>query len=163
MADWDIKKTLGQCYGTGEQFVVDQEYYAALVETEQGFERRDYSAEYWQQNRTNAYCYWKTRMADPDKKKQLFIDDEMLMVFFDRLAEETDQNKINFRFVLTLILMRKRKLKYESAEIEDGIEVWTLRVAGQGREVKVVNPNLTEDQIAELSSQMGQIMQLDIE
>ena len=31
------------------------------------------------------------------------------MAFFDRLAEETEPEKINFRYVLTLILMRKRK------------------------------------------------------
>ena len=163
MADWDIKKTLGQCFGTGEEFVVDQEYFAALVETEDGFERRDYSVGYWQENKPNAYCFWKTRMADPDKKKEIFIDDEMLLVFFDRLAEETDEDKINFRFVLTLILMRKRKLKYDSAQIKDDKEVWTLKVAGQGREVEVVNPHLTEDKITELSSQMGQIMQMDFE
>ena len=163
MAEWDIKKTLGQCYGTGEEFVVDQEYYAALVETEEGFERRDYSVGYWQENQPAAYCYWKTRMADPDKKKQVFIDDEMLMVFFDRLADETAQEKINFRFVLTLILMRKRKLRYDAAEIKDEVEQWTLKVAGQNREVKVINPYLSEDQISELSSQMGQIMQMDFE
>ena len=101
-------------------------------------------------------------MPDPDKKKDIFIDDEMLMVFFERLAEETDQEKINFRFVLTLILMRKRKLKYDSSQIKDGNEVWTLRVTGgKGRMVDVVNPQLAEDQIAELSTQMGQILQMD--
>ena len=162
MAEWDIKKTLGQCYGTEEEFGIEQDYFAALVETEEGFERRDYSVEYWNENKPDAYCFWKTKMQDPDKKKQVFIDDEMLMVFFERLAEETDQEKINFRFVLTLILMRKRKLKYDSAVVKDGSEVWTVKVAGQGRSVEVVNPNLTEDRIAELSTQMGQILQMDV-
>jgi hypothetical protein len=37
-----------------------------------------------------------------------------------------------------------------------------MRVAGQGREVTVVNPHLSEDQIEELSEHMGQIMQVDI-
>jgi hypothetical protein len=86
----------------------------------------------------------------------------MLMVFFERLAEETEEEKVNFRFVLTLILMRKRKLKYDSAEIKDGKEIWELKVTAQSRSVKVVNPNLTEDRIAELSTQMGQILQVDM-
>jgi hypothetical protein len=92
----------------------------------------------------------------------MFINDEMLMSFFERLGEETDQEKINFRFVLTLVLMRKRKLKYLSDAIRDGKEIWHMRVAGQGREVTVVNPHLSEDQIDELSLHMGQIMQVDI-
>ncbi len=162
MADWEIKKTLGQCAGTGEEFEIGQGYFAALVAIEEGFERQDFSVEYWQENKPEVYCFWKTKMVDPEHKKKLFIDDEMLMSFFERLGEETDQEKINFRFVLTLVLMRKRKLKYLSDAIRDGREIWHMRVAGQGREVTVVNPHLSEDQIEELSEQMGQIMQVDI-
>jgi hypothetical protein len=162
MAEWEIRKTLGQCAGTGEDFAVGQEYFAALVECEEGFERQDFSVEFWQENEPQVYCFWKTKMVDPEHKKKLFIDDEMLMSFFERLGEETDTEKVNFRFVLTLVLMRKRKLKYLSDAIRDGQEIWHMRVAGQGREVTVVNPNLSEDQIENLSEHMGQIMQVDI-
>ena len=162
MAEWEIKKTLGQCFETGESFEAGTEYYAALVETDEGFERRDFSIEYWQDAKPEVYCYWKTKMADGQQKRKLFIDDDMLMTFFERLAEETEQEKVNFRFVLTLILMRKRILKYDSSENKDGVEVWQLRVTGEKRMVDVVNPNLTEDKIEQLSSQMGQILQVDL-
>jgi hypothetical protein len=162
MAEWEINKTLGKCWGTDEEFAVGENYYAALMETEEGFERRDYSVEYWQEHKVEAYCFWKTKMADPEEKKQLFIDDEMLMAFFERLAEETEEEKLNFRFVLTLVLMRKRKLKYMDHVMEEGKEVWQMRVAGEGRMVTVVNPELTEDKIEDLSSQIGQIMQVDL-
>jgi len=162
MADWEIRKTLGQCSGTEEEFAVGQEYFATLVTIEEGFERRDFSVEYWLEHKPEVYCFWKTKMIDPDNKKKLFIDDKMLMSFFERLGEETDTEKVNFRFVLTLVLMRKRKLKYLSDAIRDGREIWHMRVAGEGREVTVVNPHLSEDQIESLSEQMGQIMQVDI-
>ena len=163
MADWEIEKTLGQCSGTERKFEVGEEYFAALTLNAEGFHRRDYSVEYWQQDRPEVYCFWKTKMAGPDqKKKKMFVDDDMLMAFFDRLAEETEQDKINFRFVLTLILMRKRKLKYDSSKVADGDEVWTMKVTGQARTVEVVNPDLNEDQISELSEQMGDILQVDL-
>jgi hypothetical protein len=85
------------------------------------------------------------------------------MAFFERLAEETDPDKINFRFVLTLILMRKRKLKYDSSRTEGSDEIWTLKVTSEKRTVDVINPHLNEEQIEQLSSQMGEIMQVDIE
>ncbi len=164
MADWEIKKTLGQCYETGREFALGEQYYAALVEIETGqLERRDYSADCWQRDKPAVYCFWKTKMPDSPQKKKLFIDDEMLMAFFERLAEETEQEKVNFRFVLTLVLMRKRKLKYESSDIKDGAEIWTLRITGGDQRVQVVNPNLTEDEIEQLSSQMGQILQVDFD
>lgn len=162
MADWEIKKTIGQCFGTNQPFAVGQEYYAALVETEQGLERRDYSLDYWHDHPPAVFCFWKSRMAGSEQKKKMFIDDEMLIAFFDRLAEETEPEKIHFRFVLTLILMRKRKLKYDSSAMDDaGNEIWTLRVTGQDRMEKVINPHLSEDQIEQLSGQMGQILQVD--
>lgn len=163
MADWEIKKTLGQCSGTGREFAIDEEYFAALVETPEGFQRQDFSAEYWNEQKPPVYCFWKTKMPNPETKKKLFINDEMLMAFFERLAQETDVEKVNFRFVLTLILMRKRRLKYDGCRMEDGKEIWTLKVTGQDRMVEAVNPHLSEDQIEGLSAQMGQILQADFQ
>ncbi len=163
MADWEIKKTIGQCSGTDRELEIDEEYFAALVETEEGLQRVDFSVDYWNEARPEVYCFWKTRMPNPEQKKKIFINDEMLMAFFDRLADETDREKVNFRFVLTLILMRKRKLKYDACRIEDGQEIWTLKVTAQDRTAEVVNPHLAEDQIESLSEQMGQILQTDFE
>ena len=162
MAEWEIKKTLGQCCGTEREFEVGEEFIAGLVLTEEGLQRRDFSMDYWDEHQPQVYCFWKTKLPNPEDKKKLFIDDEMLVAFFDRLAEEADPEKVNFRFVLTLILMRKRKLKYDGCKIgDDGSEVWTLKVTGQDRFAKVINPHLTEDQIEGLTAQMGQILQAD--
>ena len=138
MADWEIKKTLGECCATGEEFQVGQEYFAALVETDEGLQRRGFSVEFWEQQKPGVYCFWKTKIPDSAQKKKIFVDDEMLMTFFERLATETDEEKVNFRFVLTLVLMRKRKLKYDSSETSDGRETWTLKVTGENRTVDVV-------------------------
>ncbi len=162
MDEWEINKPLGQCCGTGRKIEYGQEYFAALVETEQGLARRDFSAEYWQAEKPKVYCYWRTKLPHPDQKKQIFVDDDMLMAFFERLAEETEQEKINFRFVLTLILMRKRRLKYDSSRAENGKETWCLKTAGDKQLIEVTNPHLDEKQIEQLSSQLSQILQVDL-
>ncbi len=162
MDDWDINKPLGQCYGTGRKIEYGEEYFGALVETEEGFERRDFSAEFWEHEKPNVFCYWKSKLPHPDQKKQVFVDDDMLMAFFERLAEETEQERIDFRFVLALVLMRKRRLKYDSTRLEDGEEIWWLRIVGGKEIVEVVNPHLEEEQIEQLSSQIGQILQTDL-
>ncbi len=162
MEEWEINKPLGRCFGTDKKIEYGQEYFAALVQTEEGLQRRDFCPDYWQQEQPEVFCYWKTKLPDPAQKKQLFVDDDMLMTFFERLKKETEQEKINFRFVLTLVLMRKRRLKYESSGTEDGKEIWRLRVAGEKHFVEVTNPHLTEEQIEQLSSQIGQILQVDL-
>jgi hypothetical protein len=84
------------------------------------------------------------------------------MAFFERLGREAEQEKINFRFVLALILMRKRLLKYDATRIEDGKEIWCLRIVGDKQTVEVINPHLDDEQIEQLSSQIGEILQTDL-
>jgi hypothetical protein len=160
--EWEIRKPLGECSGTGRKIDIGEEYYAALVETEQGLDRRDFSCEYWTASQPQVYCYWKSKMPDPQEKKKLFIDDDMLMAFFERLGLEEAQERINLRFAVALVLMRKRLLKYESSEIEGANEVWTLRVTGRDDRARVINPHLAEDQIEQLSSQIGEILQVEV-
>lgn len=162
MDEWEINRPLGQCCGSGKKIKYGEEYFGALVETEQGLQRRDFCVDYWESEKPKVFCFWKTRLPHPDQKKQIFVDDQMLMAFFERLAEETEQEKINFRFVLALVLMRKRRLKYDSSRTQDGKEIWCLRIVGDKQTVEVVNPHLDEEQIKQLSSQIGQILQTDL-
>ena len=165
MSDWEINKPLGQCFGSGRRIEHGEEYFGALVVAEGGLQRQDFCAEYWESEKPDVFCHWKTKLPEPGQKKQLFVDDQMLMTFFERLARETDQEKINFRFVLTLILMRKRLLKYNESRTEDGKEIWRLRIPGDKSTeglVEVVNPHLDAEQIEQLSSQMGEILHTDL-
>jgi len=162
MAEWEIDKPLGECSGSGRTINYGEEYFAALVESGGVFERRDFSREYWESEKPEVYCYWRTKLSAPDEKKAIFVDDEMLMAFFERLAQETEQEKINFRFVLALILMRKRRLKYDSTKVEGEKEIWRLRITGEKQYAEVTNPHLNEEQIEQLSSQLGQILQVEL-
>jgi len=162
MADWKIQKPLGQCCATGRVIEPGREYFAALVESEEGLQRQDFCAEYWDEHHPAVYCYWKSKLPERDDNRQIFVDDEMLIAFFDRLGTENEPERINFRFVLMLILMRKKKLKYDSSSSADGKELWRLRVTRENRFVEVVNPHLDDEQIEELSGQLGQILQVEL-
>ena len=163
MANWDVYKPLGECSGSGQQMEFGDEYFGALLETEEGLQRRDFSVEYWEKEKPEVFCFWKTRLPHPEQKKKVFVDDEMLMAFFERLTDETEAERLNFRFVLALILMRKRRLKYEATKVEQGQELWHLRVVGEKRWVDVINPHLEEEQIEQLSEQMGQVLHADLD
>ena len=162
MSEWEINKPLGQCHGTNRKIEYGEEYFGALVATEEGLQRWDFCADYWESEKPDVFCYWKTRLPEPGQKKQLFVDDQMLMAFFERLEKETEQERVNFRFVLALILMRKRILKYDETKNVDDQELWRLRIVGEKQFVEVINPHLDEEQIEQLSSQIGEILQTDL-
>ncbi len=160
---WQIQRTGGVCSGTGRQLEIGEEYYAALVETETGFERRDFSISYWESQKPEVYSFWKTVIPQPNQKKKLFVDDGVLINFFERLAEEKEELKVNFRFVIALILMRKKLLKYEDSRVEGDGEIWKMRFVRESRTHEVVNPHLDDEQIGQVSSELSSILQGELE
>jgi hypothetical protein len=93
-----------------------------------------------------------------EHKKKLFVDDEVLAQLFERLAETTEPAKLNFRFVLGLILMRKRLLVYESTRNDGSKEIWQVRLKGTETILDLLNPRLEEAQVMEVSNQLGEIL-----
>lgn len=156
---YDVARPLGKCALSGQDILPGQKYMAALRETPAGFERLDVSLDHWNElDRTDLLGFWQTVMPHPEQKKQLFVDDEVLAGLFERLADAEEPPKVNFRFVLGLILIRKRKLVYESSRSEAGKEIWVVRLRGTDQLLDLVDPRLTEEQMLEVSQQMSQIL-----
>ena len=176
IADWEVAKTQGVCAGCGNNLEPGQDCYAALLEGQEnpepkpqektpesgGFERQDYCENCWQQEPPQAFCFWKTRVPEPTQKKKLLVDDEVLLEFFERLAKETERAKINFRFVLALILMRKRILKYQRTELRHGQEIWIMGQVRQQTIHEVSNPRLDDAQITEVSQHLSAILRSEL-
>jgi len=116
----------------------------------------------------SVFCFWKTAIPVPQQKKKLLVDDAVLVEVFTRLGERQTPEDVRFRFVLALILMRKRLLKYEgikepaSAGDNPRPEVWKMQPRGGGEPTEVINPQLTTDQIAEVSQQLSSILAEEI-
>ena len=123
------------------------------------------------------FSFWKTTVPEPQQKKKLLVDDSVLVDVFQRMEAKTDPQEIRFRFVLALILMRKRLLKYEgmkelppatpqpnadpSVATPKPPETWRMlpkATEGWSAAVHVINPHLTADQITEVAQQLSAIL-----
>ena len=132
---------------------------AALRETPTGFERLDVCLNCWDAfDKTDLVGFWKTSMPLVEQKKRLFVDDEVLCQLFERLHDTTEPAKLNFRFVLGLILMRKRLIVYETTRHDDGKDVWVVRLKGKDQRLDLTDPKLNEQEMTEVSQQLGQIL-----
>ena len=161
---YEVSRPQGVCAITGQPIAADEKFMAALRETPQGFERVDVSMRAWAEfDRKDVVAFWQTTMPKTEQKKKLFVDDEVLCQLFERLADVQEPAKLNFRFVLGLILMRKRMLIYETTRHEQTTEgsdkeLWTVRFKGRDDRLDLLNPRLTEEQVGEVSQQLGEIL-----
>jgi hypothetical protein len=83
---------------------------------------------------------------------ELRIDDDLLVDCFQRLEGQTDPGRINFRYVVALLLMRRKRLKFEESRAEGNGEVLILRCARTGARHEVINPGMTEDEMTDESA-----------
>ncbi len=162
--EYNISKTSGQCFSCKSAMAPLQEFMAAVRETGEEFAREDYCLGCWQAHPVDGepgvVATWRAIVPKPEAKKKLLVDDELLINFFERLGGDADAAKINFRFVLALVLMRKKILVYERMKKDaTGQETWIMRFKGGEALHEVVNPNLDETKISQVSEQLGQIMQ----
>jgi hypothetical protein len=158
-SSYEVARPQGRCAVTGSTIEPGEAFMAALRETPTGFERVDVSTDAWKDfDRKDLLGFWRTTMPKGEVKKKLFVDDEVLCNLFERLAETTEPNKLSFRFVLGLILMRKRLIVYESSRIDDTRDLWTVRFKGKEERMDLLNPKLDEQQVADVSKQLGEIL-----
>ena len=156
---YQVARPLGICAITNQPIQPGQKFMAALRETPAGFERIDVSLEAWPQfDRKDVVGFWQTVMPKGEQKKKVFVDDGVLCDLFERLASTTEPAKLNFRFVLGLILMRKRMIIYEDTRQEEGKEIWNVRFKGRDDRLDLLNPKLDEQQVMEVSQQLGEIL-----
>jgi len=156
---YQFAKPQGICHITQQPIAPGQKFMAALRETPAGFERLDISLDAWPQfDRKDVIGFWQTVMPKHEQKKKVFVDDQVLCEIFERLSETTEPAKLNFRFVLGLILMRKRMIVYEDTRVNDGKEIWQVRFKGHDDKLDLVNPKLDEQQVMEVSQQLSEIL-----
>ena len=101
-------------------------------------------------------------MPRPEQKKKLFVDDAVLCELFERLSDVAEPAKVNFRFVLGLILMRKRLVIYDNTVRDGEREIWKVRMKGKQEQLDLLNPKLDEEQTREVSTQLGEILQQEL-
>ncbi len=140
---------------------------ASLCEREEddGFDRFDYCQEAWDRGDRpkRLYSYWRYIVPEAGKKPDILIDDAVLVDLFERLAGDEQPQRIAFRYILALVLLRKRKLQLVGREEFEGGELWLLRFKGtDGEPVQVKNPGIAEEEIQDLAEQLGEILQGDL-
>ena len=160
MADaYDIHKSNRECCVTGKVLAEGEEYYSVLVEADGQLVRKDYSTDAWTEEPEGTIGVWKTKVPPKDPPKKLVINVDVMLDFFNRLdGDESDASKVNMRYLLALLLMRKRVLKFDDVQREGVRSYMILRRPRDDTSYRVLDPNLSEQELEELQSQMETVI-----
>ncbi len=160
--EFDIQGPTRVCAATGRGLGAGERYYAALLDDAGKFVRKDYAADAWAGPPAGAVAYWAGRVPASDRPRKPTFNEELLLDCFHHLAGSVEPGRVNFRFVVALLLMRRRRLKFEDVrQAEGGGHVLVVRDAKSGARHEVADPRLSEDEVAAVQAEVFRVLGWD--
>jgi hypothetical protein len=158
MTEYQIQPNTRRCAVTGRELRPGERYYTALLDNGDHFLRQDYGSEVWQGPPPEAFSFWTGRIPAADELHKPRIDDDLLLDCFGRLEGQEDPGRVNFRYVVALLLMRRKRLKFEQAVNDGEVEKLCLRCVRTGTRYEVVNPRLSEEEMAQVQEEVFKVL-----
>jgi hypothetical protein len=163
VTDYELQGPARVCAATGRELKPGDRYCGALTESDGKLVRTDFAADAWPGPPPGALAYWSGKVpAAGQKPKKPPINDDLLLDCFDRLKDTADADGLNFRYVAALLLMRRKRFKFEDAARDDkGRDVLIVRDARGGAAHHVTDPRLTDEQIADVQREVFRVLGWD--
>ncbi|HYC76609.1 MAG TPA: hypothetical protein VEI02_03175 [Planctomycetota bacterium] len=109
---------------------------------------------------SDAFSAWRGRRAAPRGPAARRLDFETLVELFPRLDGREDEASRRLKWVVGLLLLRKKLLQQLSRETADGVETLTVRLRHDDRVFTLVDPKMDEAQTAALNDDLARLFDL---
>ena len=150
------------CAATGRTLAPGDKYCAVLCEDGDKYVRRDYAADAWAGPPAGAVAYWNGRVPASRTARKPTFNDEMLADWFHHLLGRTEPDRVNFRYVVALLLLRRKRLKFEDViKTDAGESVLIVRDAKSGKRLEIADPHLSEADMAAVQDEVFRVLGMD--
>jgi len=158
MTEYQIQPPTRRCHASGRELKPGERFYSVLLDEGGKLVRYDYGDEAWAGPPTKAFGFWSGRVPVESGPGWRHLDDDVLLDYFERLDTDAGVSRARSRYVVALLLMRRRKLKFEEAVMEQGQEILVLRCVQAQKKYRVPNPRLTEEEMAAVQEEVHELL-----
>ena len=152
--DFSFRPVAKSCAKSGRAFRPGDTCWSVLVEKDGQLVRQDFSSEEWSGPPADAIGHWRCMVPESAESNRPKLDPDSLFDYFIQLCDSPNIVQQQYRYVLALLLLRKRRLILE--EVVDMDDRPTMRLVGSSGEgpFDVAEEELSEDQIERLQHQL---------
>jgi hypothetical protein len=156
-ADWEIKSRAHQCSRTGREFLEGEFFYTLLIREGEGFRREDLSEEAWKERNDNIqpFSFWRSKYDPPAPPPAEPLPRDDAEGLLRRLIQENDPAYANVRYILALMLERKRVIRPLESSDDDMLVYEHLST---GETLVLANPKLSFDRIPEVQREVSALL-----
>lgn len=152
--EFNIRPAAKCCAKTGQPFRPGDVCWSILIEQQGVLVRQDFSNEAWEGPPPEAIGHWRCQIPESTETNRPKLDADSLFDYFLQLSDSPNIVQQQYRYVLALLLLRKRRLVLEEVvEFDDRPTMRLVGSAGEGP-FDVPEEELNEDQIERLQQQL---------
>ncbi len=160
MFEFDIQRCTRRCAKTEREFRPGETFYSVLVAEGAEVVRYDYSQEAWDEPPENTVGWWKSQMPEPNAKKVNWAPNDVMLHYFVEL--ENDPTKADVRYVLALLMVRRRIVRLEETETDEaGNEQLVLYCPKNETDYRVAVLDPSPERAAEIQDELSKLLYAD--
>jgi hypothetical protein len=155
--EWEIKSRARCCARTGKPFEEGEYFYTLLFRDGDGFRREDISEKAWAERNENIepFSFWRSRYEAPTPTPAEPLPKDDAESLLRRLIAEGDPASDNARYILALMLERKRVLRpVESNETS----LLVYEHAGTGESIVLANPKPSLERLSAIQKEVYEML-----
>lgn len=161
--NWSIRSRAHTCAVTGRQFEDGESFHTTIYfdPEENGYVRRDVCAEAWAQEveQRKPVAAWKTIYSKVlAEAKPEITPKEGAQALLQRFIEEGDPRTENARYILALMLERKRQLHQTAEKEVDGAKMLFYENKKTGEIFIVRDPELKLSEMADMQDEVATLL-----
>lgn len=158
MTNFQLQAPARTCSATGRELIPGERMYSVLLDEAGRFVRHDYAAEGWKAPPAEAIAWWAGRVPQAGRPAKPTINDDLLVDCFDHLTDTSEPARLNFRYVVALLLMRRKRFKFEDAKKVGDREVLIVRDARNGKRHEVPDPQLSDVEMDAVQDEVFRVL-----
>jgi hypothetical protein len=156
--EWKINKSAKFCVLCHKEFSNGEEHYSSITKEDKDFVRKDTCKNCWGKDNLEPFSYWLTK-AEQKPKENL----DAIVDFFNKLllSSESDRKIENLKFILTLVLVRRKRLKLLQKVRQDNINYLDVEKIWDGQIARIKDLELNEQDLGELKLELEKLFDVN--
>ena len=158
--EWEIKARSRYCARTEEPFTDGEPIYTLLYRDKGGFRREDVSERAWQEVKMEVapFSFWKSKYQAPEPPAPEQLPKESAEELLRKLIAEDRPEQINVRYILAILLERKRTLKQIELRESGEERILIYEHTKTGEVFIIADPRLKLDQLESVQQEVDAMM-----
>jgi hypothetical protein len=160
MLDFEVQRCTRRCAKTDRELKPGEAFFSVLMTEGAEIVRYDYAEDAWEGAPEEALGWWKSRMPEPNANRLHWAPNDVMLHYFEEL--ESQEDKLDVRYVLSLLLIRRRVVRLEDTETDDaGREVMVLYCPKKESEHRAVVASPSGERIQEIQQELAGLLFAD--